>query len=103
MRAGNTGSLFLLALACVLCGCRVDDLRFAGIEVLDAGQPLPRAVAKWHPQSRVLKLSFSTAANLRALEQQKGLYVGADVYFCGNRSHELGWMHVVFDSNGPFT
>jgi hypothetical protein len=80
---------------------RVDDVRFAGIDIVVLqDEHLLAEVEKWRPQGRLLKLVFTTSTEVRELAQRYELNVRADVYQCGNRDHLVAKVPHVFDQQG---
>jgi hypothetical protein len=94
----------LTIVLCLISGCnvaRVNDLRLASIEVVDrTRQVIPPELAEWHPEGRLVKLSFTTRTNVRNVVREFGLHVRADAYFCANQAHELAKLQILFDRDG---
>jgi hypothetical protein len=96
-----------VSVALLNAGCRVpgvDDLRPAGIEVVDpATEAMPPELSGWSSPGRLVKLSFFTKTNVRDVAKKFNLHLRAEAYFCGNRAHELAKLQVLFDGDGVIT
>lgn len=86
------------------CGCnftKVNNVRLAGVEVVDGSrQVLPDELGQWNPGGRLVKLTFWTEKNIRNVARDLGLHVRVDAYSCGNRDHVLEMLDLLFDHDG---
>lgn len=97
----------LTMILCLISGCnvaRVNDLRLVDIEIVDrTREVIPAELAEWHPEGRLVKLSFTTRTNVRKVARNFDLHVRADAYFCANQAHELAKLQILFDRDGAIT